>query len=223
MTKEVTVTEGPVKVSKRPRPGAMLAAVLTAMAGVLIVLIGDKVVTTVSRSGFPVGSLRLKQDGLVFILFGGLIVLGLVGALLARRAGGRALAAGLTALAAALVAFLLLGLRVDDDFGKGVDVAFSTGGWMLVGAFVLLVAALIAYLVTGSRFSESKHGTKALLVGLLSLVLLPLAPAAVILGTSDRGEGGKRSGKGTAGILLGILALVLWLGGLGLGALLAKP
>ncbi len=74
----------------------------------------------------------------------------------------------------------------------------------------------------GSHFTGTSYGAASLTLGILSLLFVPLAPAAIITGRA-RGEEGGRAGTGTAGVVLGIVAMALWLGGLTIAALVARP
>lgn len=204
--------------------GAVLGGLLTALAGALLLLIGDRRVTEAFASDRLVGTQGLDRDWVLVAISVALIVVGLAGTFMARRPLSRSVIGGITVLGTLFVAAVLLGMRVEDRFGTAARHHLAFGGWMLAGALLALVLAVLSYLSIGNPFNNGRHGAKAIGLGVASLVLAPLAPAAIIAGRSvSRGENGKRGRAGTAGIALGVLALTLWVGGLSLAAALGHP
>lgn len=156
---------------------------------------------------------------------------------------GRVSAAVVGWLSGALIAFAVIGFRTDDLFAVGSnasDVTLGQAGVMMVLGSVLMFAG-IALAVKGIREPVRQtdaaavasppegKGIAALVCGIIGILILVPAPAAVTLGLAARDDDvaseGKAGGRGmaVAGIVLGIVAMVLWGVGLTLGMLLAQP
>lgn len=156
---------------------------------------------------------------------------------------GRVSAAVLGWMSGALIAFAVIGFRTDDLFAVGdsaSDVTLGRAGVMMVVGSVLLFVG-IALAVKGIRepvreadplavaSPREGKGIASLVCGIVGILILVPAPAAVTLGLAARDDDvaseGKAGGRGlaVAGIVLGIVAMVLWGVGLTLGALLAQP
>jgi hypothetical protein len=201
---------------------AIVGGVLSALGGVLLVVIGDRTVSEVYLEDQLIGTQRLEQDGVLIFLALVVIVAGVAAAVWGSAPGARAALACVVTAAALFIGFLLVGLRVDDDFGTVARNRLGPGGWLVALAFVALLAAIVALVLSGHQFVGGNTGTVALILGILGLIVVPLAPMAIIFGRGRTAEGG-RSGGNTAGLVLGIVSLALWFGGLGIAGMVAHP
>lgn len=156
---------------------------------------------------------------------------------------GRISAAVLAWMSGALIAFAVIGFRTDDLFAVGSsasDVTLGRAGVMMVlGSVLLFVGTAIA--LKGIRVpvrdsdpaavANPREGkaVASLVCGIVGILILVPAPAAVAMGLAARDDdvasAGKSGGRGlaVAGVVLGIVAMVLWGVGLTLGGLLAQP
>ena len=190
--------------SLRSRLTVHPGAVLTILAGILLILSRDRLMSEAYQNGTRVGRLYfgdqfLATGGTVFIL------LGAASLALGRRAGWKTIAACIGVAAATLLSFLLIGLKADDTFGK-TDNHFAIGAWLIFVAFALTVLSVVAYLALNRQANGDGRSGAALGLSLISLVFVPVAPAGIAL-----------AGKRRAPRIIGALALVLWLGGLTIG------
>jgi hypothetical protein len=214
--------EAPTSTPHGRRVLAIVAGLLSSLAGVLLVLVGDRTVAKVFLDDLQIGTQRLEQDGVLVFLALVVIVAGVAAAIWGSAPGARAAIACAVSLVALFIAFLLVGLRVDDDFGTSARHRLGPGGWLIALAFIALLVAIVALVLSGRQFVGATTATAALVLGIVGLIVVPLAPMAIMFGRGRPTEGG-RTGGHTAGLVLGIVSLVLWFGSLGLAAMFAHP
>jgi hypothetical protein len=141
---------------------------------------------------------------------------------LSRSRVWRVVAACAALAAAMLLAFLLLGARIDDGLGSAARNSFRTAAWLTVVALALLLVGALCLTRSAGVFDPiGGKGVKGLVAGLLAFVVPPLAPAAISVA---RARSASDSGKGAAraGIVFAMLGLA-WFAALIVAGFVAHP
>ncbi len=222
MTGEIVPSSEPVAPVTKTHPASIVIGVVTALAGALLLTLGERGVSRVFADDTLLGEQRIKSDGTMSGLAILLIAIGVATSLLARKPFPRSVLAGLITAGAGFIALVLIGIRTEKGLGLATRTEFTSSGWLIVASLLLLVAVAVVMVIMGNHFTGTTYGTASLTLGILSLLFVPLAPAAIITGRA-RGQEGRRANTGTAGLVLGIVAMSLWLGGLTIAALVASP
>lgn len=161
-----------------------------------------------------------------------------VAAAAAPWAWARVTGVGVSSFFAILVAFALIGFRTSEELRPGEDVSLDTAGWLMLFSSLLLFAGTAVALVglrrpargpDPSATPREGKSVAALVLGIVGFILPFLAAPAVAFAlfalddhTTTAGRVGTR-GMAIAGLVLGIVSLALWAGGLTLGMLLSQP
>jgi hypothetical protein len=143
-------------------------------------------------------------------------------------------------LGGAFIALAVIGFRTNEIFSEGGDLALGPAGVLMVTGALLLFAgsALALYGLrvpvtapdpAAEAAPREGKGIAAMITGIVGLLILVPAPAAVALGMlahdDDVASAGKVGARGMAmaGIVLGIVGMAGWALGLIIGMFVASP
>lgn len=222
-----------------PATGGVYPPTILGRAGFVVAAVGG--VLTAATAG----STAVDQGDYGYIEVAGGSWIGLVAAVLCVGAAAapwvwaRVAGVGISSFFAILIALAVVGFRTSEDLVASVDVTLAAAGWLMVCSSLVLFAGTGIALAGFRRPARGPDPESAprvgkavwsLVLALAGLTMLPfLAAPAVALGLlavdDVRTTGGRIGGRGVAigGIVVGIVALVLWGVGLTLGMLLAQP
>ncbi len=186
-----------------------------------------------------------STNGLQTYSFGNDVIgIGIVIALIAAAGAvvpwlwGRVAAVGLTAGGIGFLLLIGIGGRSSGDFVSGVDVEVKSGlVIIIIAALIGIVAIALALLgmrpsagidPSGGPASTSKP-VVSLVLSIAGVLFFPLAAAGAALGFGGlddiRASGGRLGNRGlaVAGVVVGLVALSLWVIGLTIGMFVARP
>ena len=194
---------------------------------------------TVVRAAGGLPRYELKNDVIAY----GIIALAVLGFCAAAPwVWARLVGVTVGAFFTGFIALALIGARTSKDFLKGTEVELGSAGVIMVISFLIgaigVALALVGFRrpapMTDPALAPEVAGTSgkaiaSMVLGLVGLLLAPAGALAVGLALLARDDirlsGGRLGGAGfaIAGLVLGILDLVGWGLGLGIGMAVAKP
>jgi uncharacterized membrane protein len=207
---------------------------LIVIAGILTAVSTNQEATRAANQPFERG---YDTDPTVIVL-GAIMAVVAAAAIVIKPYWSRIVAIAVSTGILSFFAFFLIGSRTGDAFLSGDDLELKSGWWLIAaGVIVGFIGVLLAVLgvVQARRTqasdggpSSSSKGTVALVLSLIGIIVTPLAPAGAAMGflaKRDAAASGGRIGTGTAtaGIVIGLIVLVLAAGGLLIGAFVATP
>lgn len=205
---------------------------LMAIAGVLAAVSANQEATR-SADGLR----GYDTDATVVVLGIILVVVAAAGAIL-KPWIARVIAIVVGAGIVGFLALFLVGAKTGDAFISGDDVDVKTAWWLIcIGAIIGLVGVVLAALFVteparrggGEAPVASSKPVLSLVLSLVGLLVAPLGAGGAAIGVLGKrdvdGSGGRLKGGGLAlaGIVIGLLATVAWLGGLIIAAFVAGP
>ncbi len=145
MSSEAVLSSEPAVPETKTQPASIVTGVLTALAGALLLTLGERGVSRVFADNTLLGEQRIKSDGTLRGLAILLIVIGVATALLARKPFPRTILAGLITAGAGFIALILIGIRTEEGLGLATRTEFTGRGWLLVATLLLLVAVAVSW------------------------------------------------------------------------------